>query len=382
MKIVYISNSIIPSRSANSIHVMKVCQAFAENGHDVVLLAPDLSEPQGSGTGDPFAFYSVKPIFEIVTLPARTGRVGTHLYELRAAREAARRAPDLIYSRSAFAALLTDSRIPTIFECHAPINRSWLTSQLLGALIRRPNLVRFVVITQSLKAHFLAAYPGLAAKILVAPDAADAPPATCAPAPLESRPGSLAVGYVGHLYPGKGLEVVVPLAARCPWATFHIVGGTESDLALWRQRSTGIDNVVFHGHQPPAVAASYLATFDVVLLPNQRTVRAFGAKSDASGLDIGQWTSPLKMFEYMAHGKAIIASDLPVLKEILTHERNALLAPPEDLDAWAACLKRLNDDPALRARLGAAAKQEFLAAHTWLERSARTIAGLPIADAR
>ena len=83
------------------------------------------------------------------------------------------------------------------------------------------------------------------------------------------------------------------------------------------------------------------------------------------------------MFEYMAHGKAIIASDLPVLREILVHERNALLARPDDIDAWLLSLKRLDDDRALRVTLGENAKRDFLDRHTWQKRSAFTIAGLP-----
>ncbi|WP_333793844.1 glycosyltransferase family 4 protein [Hyphomicrobium sp.] len=376
MKIVYISNSIIPSRSANSIHVMKVCQAFADNGHEVDLFAPDFGSLQDRKP-DPFPFYGVKQNFRVISLPATTGRIGTHLYEIHAAREARRISPNLIYSRSALASLFTDRRVPTIFECHAPINRNWITSRLVATLIRRKNLVRFVVITQTLRDHYLASYPQLESKILVAPDAADPPQENCTPAMLDSRSSSLNVGYVGHLYPGKGMEVVVPLAERYPRATFHVVGGTEGDLAAWRKTAAHLGNIVFYGHQPPAVAASYIAACDVALLPNQHTVRAFGVTGRTSGLDIGQWTSPLKMFEYMAHGKAIIASDLPVLKEILAHEDNALLARPDDIDAWLVNLKRLDDDPQLRTTLGENAKRDFLNNHTWRKRSALTIAGLP-----
>jgi glycosyltransferase involved in cell wall biosynthesis len=378
MKIVYISNSIIPSRSANSVHVMKVCQAFAQNGHEVVLFAPGIEGAQEAGVTDVFAFYGVRPCFEIVTLPAATGRVGTHAYELKAARKAGQLKPDLIYSRSAPAALFTPRKIPTVFECHAPINRDWITGKLLGRLVARKNLVRFVVITQALRDHFLNSCPPVESKILVAPDAADVPAGDCQPASLQARGGGLNVGYVGHLYPGKGMEVVIPLAERCPWATFHIVGGADADLAAWKKKAAGPNNIVFYGHQPPAIAAGYVAAFDVVLLPNQEAVRVFGSRNHAPDSDIGKWTSPLKMFEYMAHGKAIIASDLPVLKEIMKHDHNALLASPNDIDAWAHCLKKLNENAALRATLGANAKRDFLASHTWLKRSADTIKDLPI----
>ena len=65
MKIVYISNSIIPSRTANSIHVMKMCQAFADNGHEVLLLAPNYKEQNEKGINDVFDFYGVRNSFKI-----------------------------------------------------------------------------------------------------------------------------------------------------------------------------------------------------------------------------------------------------------------------------------------------------------------------------
>lgn len=65
MKIVYISNSIIPSRTANSIHVMKMCQAFADNGHEVVLLAPDVKEQYEKSVTDVYEYYGVRKNFII-----------------------------------------------------------------------------------------------------------------------------------------------------------------------------------------------------------------------------------------------------------------------------------------------------------------------------
>jgi UDP:flavonoid glycosyltransferase YjiC (YdhE family) len=67
MKIVYISNSIIPSRTANSIHVMKMCQAFADNGHEVVLLAPDRYKEYENGVNDVYEYYGVRESFFICT---------------------------------------------------------------------------------------------------------------------------------------------------------------------------------------------------------------------------------------------------------------------------------------------------------------------------
>ena len=82
MKILYISKSIIPSRTANSIHVMKMCQAFADNGHDVILLAPNLKEQYESNVDDIYDYYGVKKIFFIKKLWHPNLRIGAFTYLL------------------------------------------------------------------------------------------------------------------------------------------------------------------------------------------------------------------------------------------------------------------------------------------------------------
>ncbi len=86
--------------------------------------------------------------------------------------------------------------------------------------------------------------------------------------------------------------------------------------------------------------------------------------------------SPLKIFEYMSHGKPIIATDLPVIREVLEHDRNALLAPSGDLNAWEHALRRLVEDPALREHLGGGARKDFEARYSWGARSQAVLEGL------
>jgi len=86
--------------------------------------------------------------------------------------------------------------------------------------------------------------------------------------------------------------------------------------------------------------------------------------------------SPLKMFEYMAAGKPIIASDLPVLREVLAHEHNALLVPPQNLEAWLAAVRRLQDDEQLRQELGRTASREQASLYSWDARARTVLAGL------
>lgn len=357
MKIVYISNSVIPSRLANSIHIMKMCQAFARCGHEVVLLAPDRKDiGLTEGVADIYEYYGVERSFRIVKLPWLPIRGRELAYGLMGALKARSLSPDLIYSRfllGSYCSLLL--RMPVVFESHQPVS----DANLFGKMIRSDNLRHLVVITESLKKHYQDNYPLRNGQIIVAPDAADEPEDRVLEKVEMGNAGRLQVGYTGHLYAGRGIEVIAELAERCARADFHIVGGMEEDIARWRNELRDVRNIRFHGFVPHGQLGRYLRACDVLLAPYQRKVSVLG------GGDTAKWMSPMKLFEYMAAGKPIICSDLPVLREVLEDGKTALLCPPDDVGRWEAALCSLQENVSLRAQLGKNAREEFLQKYTW-----------------
>jgi glycosyltransferase involved in cell wall biosynthesis len=177
--------------------------------------------------------------------------------------------------------------------------------------------------------------------------------------------GDFKVGYVGQLYPGKGMEIIAALAPLCPRATFHVVGGLPADIDRWQSALAACPNVVFHGFVPYVEAASYIASMDVVLAPYLRVVRGVGGGES----NLADWMSPLKLFEYMAAAKAIVSSDLPVLREVVADGVDAVLCDPDQPTQWAGALERLAAAPGLRADLGSRAQAKFLAHYTWDQRA-------------
>lgn len=370
MRLAYLSGSVIPSRTANSIHVMKMCQALALEGHDVTLFAPNIRQGVEEGVTDSHKFYGVQSIFAIrkIWWSKWLGRAYTS--GLLAALYVVSNKFDAAIARCLPSAFFTALfGVPVSFEYHQPISDSGrlslLNELIFRCLIRRKSFVRLVVITHALKAQYLQRYPSLADRIHVAPDGAD--PFQSETPPVSLGEGRLQVGYVGQLYPGKGMEIISKLAPLAPLIDFHVVGGLRADIEKWQAKLAGT-NISFHGFVPHAETAAYIAAFDAVLLPNQKRITWHKA-----GGDIGQWTSPLKMFEYMSAGKAIVSSDLPVLKEVLQHEHNALLCAPDDIDAWAAALTRL-EDKAFREKLGAQALSDFTERYTWQRRAQQILA--------
>lgn len=366
-KIAYIANSPMPSPAANCVHVMRMCAAIIASGHHVRLFFE---------RSTPFlrrrAFLAQFGVPDELEYTAARKAPANYL---ALADHAIRWGATHVYTRSLNAAYFTAlAGVPTALELHVPISEP--NAALARDLFILPSFRGLIVITHALHRHVAAAFPEVTAKIHVAPDGADPPPSIVEPFELRrSPPADLTVGYVGQLYQGKGLELIVRLAERLPMIAFHVVGGQGERLNYWKKQCQGLSNVVFYGHRNHAEIAGFLQAVDIVIAPFQRTVMARGDHHD-----IAQWMSPLKIFEYMAGGKAMICSDLPVIGEVLEDGRNALLQDPDDVDAWMQAIDLLRSDPDLRARLGSTASKDFEANFTWERRAKRVLAPLLGAD--
>jgi glycosyltransferase involved in cell wall biosynthesis len=130
----------------------------------------------------------------------------------------------------------------------------------------------------------------------------------------------------------------------------------------------GLDNVTLTGFVPNRHIPLYQAAGDILLMPYEFSVTVSGGGNTA---DV---CSPMKMFEYMAAGRAILSSDLPVLHEVLDETR-AVFCSPEDPAGWVRAFGRLAESADLRARLGAAARAA-VEPYAWQERARRCLAGM------
>lgn len=374
MRIAQIVPSRIPSTSANSLQGMKMAQAFTELGHEVLVYAP------GADPGLPWERlardYGLRAQFEIKWLPSR--RLLRRYDFARAAVNAARsQGADLVYTRLPQAAAYAASRdIATLHEVHdRPKGRGG--PRLLRAFLGAVGARRLVVITQALAEALKARYtlPERAGFLLVAPDGVDLERYDQLPSPREARrqlelPDRFTVGYTGHLYAGRGVDLILAIAHRVEKLHFLIAGGRRHDVQRVREalQQQGLQNVTLTGFIPNANIPRYQAASDVLVMPYQSQVAA------SSGGDIAAYLSPMKLFEYLASGRPILASRLPVLGEVL-NEDNAILLPGEDVGAWVEAIHALESAPERRQELGAAARVSAQA-YSWRARAERILARL------
>jgi len=371
MEILYISNSIIPSRTANSIHVMKMCQAFAANGHEVTLLAPDRRKKYEKNVHDIYDYYGVKKNFKIKKLWYPEFKGGAFFYTLKIFLYLIiNKKFNLVYGRflyGCYVASLLKNEV--IYESHAPIyEETNYGLRFFKKLIKSKYFKKLVVISHALKDIYLENKFLKNEKIQVEHDGADKVLDLNSTINLLGSVNNFKVGYVGHLHKGKGIEIIASIANKVKDdVEFHIIGGTEKDINIWKNNINS-KNVFFYGYVPHKEVSNYINAFDICLLPNQKVIFAYGAKS--TGMNLSKFTSPLKLFEYMSHKKAIIASDLPVLKEVL-NEKNSILVEFDNKNDWIKAIEKLKSTQC-RKKISQQALSDFNH-YTWKSRALRLI---------
>lgn len=385
-KLLYISLMRLPTEKAHGLQIMQNCEAFAIAGADVTLwVARRWNSPRMRQVDDPFAYYGVQPNFSVRRIPCidifplfPPGSLGARFafYLLQLTYAIACLIPllltdaDIYYSRDEFILALLGRLKPRrslAYEAHL------FASSGRGAALQRDAASRVgsvIAITAPLREDLIRERDADPARTIVAHDGirrarfADVPDRAAARRQIGWVEEAFIVGYVGRLRMiglDKGLGSLIDALTAVKGAHLALVGGPE-DMAealrrQWTARGLADERFLYAGHVPPDGVPLYLSAFDICAMPHPQAEQ------------FAKYTSPLKLFEYMAAGKAIVASGLPAWADVATDGETALLAPPGDTAAWSAAIDRLRADSALRNRLGAKARELVLARYTWAARA-------------
>ena len=400
----YLANIRLPSEKAHVYQIMQMCEAFAETGVQVTLLHADRRNvPELESIEDVWAHYDVVRNFEREKIPCMDWYPLT--WQLRGVQRRVvelvvawvqrityalvlvwRVRPgdaDIFYSRHHVSLIILLMLRPhlrqrTIYESHSfPVSRigiwlrRWLIKRVAGTIVITGHLARLYKEKLAVSED----------RITVAHDAvrlerfANLPDRATCRAQLGLPSNAFIVGYVGQLHlmgMSKGLDTLTEAMAQLARSAKEkspvylcIVGGPADMVTELRQMATQLglaDNtIITPGRVAPHDVPSWMHAFDVCTLPSPwNTFFAY-------------YTSPLKLFEYMASGTAIVASDLPSFAEILTDGHNALLTPPSDSAALANAISRMRDDPILGERLARQARWD-VEQYTWRARADELVA--------
>lgn len=400
MKLVYIANARIPSEKAHPYQIVQMCEAFAEQDIVVELWYARRRNPHPAAS-DFWSHYGIQAVFAAQTLPcadlfplanrlpSALRQIGNRLaallqlltFNLSVIGRLRRLPTDtLIYSRDPITLWLISWLRPKLaresfFEAHT-YPETQTGARIRGVLSKK--IAGTIVITEALAERYASlGFPQ--ERILTEHDGVNLTrfdglhdQDTCRKQ-LGWRQDAFIIGYLGRLVGGlqdmdKGLDTLI--AAVDSLRQQHsdvdirlaLVGGPESFIPKLLAKHPDLSAyLIAPGQVTPGDVPQYLAAFDVCTIPSPWN--DFFA----------YYTSPLKLFEYMAVKRPIVASALPSTEEILTHEENALLIPPSDVDALQSALEKLLTKPELAQVLAQQAFQD-VEHYTWNNRAARIVA--------
>lgn len=375
MKIAAITTSLVPSNTANSIQAMKVCHTLKEMGQDLRLWLPAYQRSDWDTLAD---IYGLRTPFPVEWLGFLRG-LRQYDFCWRSVAAARRWNADVVYTWSLQAAVFALGRgKPVVMEFHDfPMGK--LGPRLFRRYINSKTLKLSLCTTRALAQGLEEQYGFrfLAEALQIAPNGVELeryqnlPEPSAARETLKLKQG-LTVGYSGHFYNGRGMNILLELARALPQVNFLWMGGRPEDIAPWQEKlnQAGIVNVTITGFIPNSRLPLYQAAADILLMPYSRAI------SGSSGGDIARVINPMKTFDYLASGRAIAASDLPVFHEVLS-EKNVLFCEPENPSDWIDKVGRLVKDESLRSRLGGQAKADA-APYDWKCRAATSLEKLQI----
>jgi len=360
MKILYIHNTGLDSESANVIQVKAMCKAIAKLGHELVLSIP--------GTNN--KIYNNYFLIDNYKIAERNSNSKTRISKYLAGREIRNQVkvfkPDLLYIRSPLLLkFLCNLGLPIIMELHNDklnmhnfiLAKYW--EFILFNAIKIGNIVKIVCISQALTDYWI--HKGIPEDLIItAHDGVDIELYNQIIEPKIAREklglpvDKQIVSYIGRLYEDRNIIYIIKLAKLLPDVLFIVVGGPIYEAQKYREfaNKEKLKNITFIGQIPHIQTPEYLYAADILLALWSYEVPTIN------------YCSPLKIFEYMAAGRTILAQGFPTILEVLHNNENAIIAKPDSFQDLYDKLKYALDFP-VNNYIGLNARSEVIANYTW-----------------
>lgn len=344
---IYISAGNLPSLWAHTGQIAKMSQAFSRRIKDFELVTSGDMWSIHKGMDIEFQnFYGLQNQYKLTRIPLHfrvkypiPQTYNSTLYCKLAVIYACLKKPSLIYTRSSVAAdLLLKIGKPVLYEFHEPITEDSFQYKFL----KDKNLIGMVTLSPKLAENYtqmglepdkvLVAHSGVDLDMFLPYQEKDLARQKTS-LPLDAK----IILYSGHLYDTKGIPTILKIARMMPEYKFVLVGGWVDDIKRVKGdlQKEDLHNVYIIGHVPQSQLASYLYSADIMILPTSKSWH------------LAEVTSPLKLFEYMAVKKPIVASALPNIMTVLRDGQNSLLAEPDNPLSFQKAIVNLFNNPLL-----------------------------------
>lgn len=368
VKIKYITNVRIPTTRAQGYAVMKMCEEFSMAGANVELVVPN--RRSNEKTDDPFLYYGIKNKFPITKLKSfdllgpfeAFGKLFywiDMLSFLLSVRFGTKKFDGLFYTRDYLVALVLPKKSFVYLEIHdMPKSKYFFIKALKKIKI-------FVVLNKYIKDELVGM--GVDEKnILVCPSGVEISDFDISINKEDARKklnlpiDKKIITYTGHFYDWKGVDILALVAKMMPENIFLFIGGVEPDLTHFKNKYNNLENIIILPFMDRKNIPVYLKASDVLVLPNLSKEK----------ISI-KYTSPLKMFEYMASKTPIVASDLPSIREVLNSD-NCVFAEAGSPESFALAINNLLSNDKLSKDLSSSAFSSVLL-YSWGNRAKKIL---------
>jgi len=368
MKILYISNILFESEYANLIQVLSMCKAMGELGNEVILSIPSLYYKPDNEIIDKFNYKILLRKGENIF-----GKFKKYLDRQAIRSVVTKIKPDLIYLREPLLlSQVSNLYIPIIMELHnnkLHLGYKFLNNYWKYYVIKntKNNRIKLIVTISNALTNFWVKEGIPKEKIITEHDCVDTELYKNELSKKEAREilkidsNRPIITYLGRIYKNRRIDDIVKLSKIFNEINFYVVGGPNERAEYYSKLVTkeNINNLTFVGQVPHEKTPLYLYASDILLALWSKDVPTIN------------YCSPLKIFEYMASGRIIIAYNFPTIGEVLKNNETALLVEPESIQGLAEAINyALNND---LSNLGRNARKEAFKNYSWYGRAHRIL---------
>ena len=335
MIITYLFNSSIPSRNPGSLQVIKTCEGFLKLKNKVNLIVPSTGLKNSIKK-----FYSLTKTPNVLRLKyfkKFPQGINYYLFSIFSIVYGIYLKTDLFVTRNLFNVfILNFFKKNTIIEIHHDLSNEGRVVNIIYryfSILNKDNVVKIVAITNAVKKYLIINFNVNPNKIVVIPSAS----AIKVKFKKIYKKKIYNIGYFGSLDETKGVNFIMKLSSLDTKNKYYVYGGDQSQVDKLNKINKST-NLKICPYVPYSHVGKKLQKMDVLLMPSDKNL----LKSTGGVGNIAKYTSPLKLFDYLASGKLIITSNLKVFKEVIQNNVNCFIINDLNLNNWHKKIKNLN----------------------------------------
>ena len=335
MRISYLFNSSLPSINPGSLQVIKTCESLSKFSNQVFLISPNTGLKVNIKK-----FYGLKKspkILKIKYFKKFPQGINYYLFSLISIFYGVFFKTDIYITRNLFTLFLLNlMNKKTIAEIHHDLSNEGRIVKFLYnnfKILNSKNILKVIAITNSVKKYLIKERKVDQKKIYIIPSASG----------IKSKfvnfkiKKSYKIGYFGSFEKSKGSDFIIKLSNLDHKNKYYMFGGNTNEVKKLNKKKKS-NNLIIEKYIPYKYLGKFISKMDILLMPsNKNTLRSLGGVGN-----IAKFTSPLKLFDYLASGKLIVSSKLKVFEEIITNNKDCIMINNLDPYKWLKIIKGLN----------------------------------------